>query len=74
MMTLEVDEVTNTLVVMAPPPLLEEITALVASLDTAAAENSTRSVKLIPLKPLSADRMEKVLDMIIRGGPSGAKP
>jgi type II secretory pathway component GspD/PulD (secretin) len=69
-----VDEVTNSLIVMAPGPLAEEITKLAETLDEAALADRSRSVRIIPLKKTNVGRMEGALDMLLRSGggsPSG---
>jgi len=65
---LAVDEVTNSLIVMAPSPLIEEITELAKSLDEAAADNPARRVKLIHLEKANATRVQEALQRILRGG------
>jgi hypothetical protein len=61
-----VDEVTNSLVVMAPTPLADQITQLAASLDEAAGKNPAVELKIIALKNANALRVEKALDTIIK--------
>jgi type II secretory pathway component GspD/PulD (secretin) len=65
-----VDAATNSLIVMAPAPLLEEIKELVNSLDQAAGENPARQVKIIPLTKASSTRVQEALDKILRSGSS----
>jgi type II secretory pathway component GspD/PulD (secretin) len=65
-----VDEVTNSLVVMAPAPLIDDITELVQSLDEAAANDPARTVTIIPLQKTNASRVQKALDEILRSGNS----
>jgi type II secretory pathway component GspD/PulD (secretin) len=66
MMTLGVDEATNSIVVMAPRPLAEEVAQLVGELDEAALSDNSRSVKVVKLKSASADEVKQVLDRLIR--------
>jgi type II secretory pathway component GspD/PulD (secretin) len=66
LMTLGVDTATNSIVVMAPRPLAEEVAQLVGELDTAALSDNSRSVKVVRLKSASADQVKVVLDQLIR--------
>ncbi len=66
MMTLGVDEATNSIVVLAPQPLAEEVAQLVGELDEAALRDNARSVKVVKLKSASADEVKQVLDRLIR--------
>ncbi len=63
---LSVEDVTNSVVVMAAEPMVEEIKAVVEVLDKAAGSESSRGVKIIPLKKASSERVEKALDIILR--------
>ncbi len=47
---LAVDEVTNSLIIVAPPPLAERLADFARSLDAAAMENASREVSIISLK------------------------
>ena len=67
LLTLGTDELTNTLIVMAPTDLVEEITEVVKQLDEAAlGENPARSLKIISLKKLNSDRLDEALNMLLR--------
>jgi type II secretory pathway component GspD/PulD (secretin) len=59
-----VDETTNSLVIKAAPPLLDEIVRLAETLDEAAAQNSSRQLKIISLKKTNAKAIEEALDRI----------
>ncbi len=72
LLTIDVEEKTNSLVVMAPANLLEEITQLVEKLDRAVLENPSRGVTIIPLKKVNSKRLEKALDLIMDDA-AGAK-
>jgi len=65
LLTLEVDERTNSLVVMAPTNLFEEIEELVEEMDNAAIDDSARRLKVIQLKRLNTRSLEQSLDMLI---------
>ena len=60
-----VDEMTNSLIVMATSPLLEEIIELAQTLDERAGESPARQIKIIPLKKTSASRVEEALQKIL---------
>jgi len=64
---LSVETTTNSLVVMASAPLVEEIKRVVNTLDEAAGSDPSRSVSIIPLKKASSERVEKALDVILKG-------
>jgi type II secretory pathway component GspD/PulD (secretin) len=66
LMTLGVDDATNSVVVMAPRPLAEEVSQLVGELDEAALKDNSRSVQVVKLKATSADQVKQVLDRLIR--------
>ncbi|NQT15343.1 MAG: hypothetical protein HQ582_21485, partial [Planctomycetes bacterium] len=59
-----VDEGTNSLVVMAPSPLKEEIAELANTLDEAAGKDPARRVKIIPLEKADPDRVQRALEQI----------
>ena len=67
LLTVEVDDLSNTLVVMAPTTLVEEIEQLVAQMDKAAAGDSTRSLKVIQLKKLNSKTLRKSLNLLMNG-------
>ncbi|MBI3836464.1 MAG: hypothetical protein HY288_00845 [Planctomycetia bacterium] len=66
LMTLGVDDTTNSIVIMAPGPLVKEVSELVAALDGAALDDSSRGVKIVKLKSTSAQRVKDTLDTIIK--------
>jgi len=59
-----VDEGTNSLVVMATSPLLDEIIDLAEKLDEEADKNPSRRVKIIPLEKINASRLQRALEQI----------
>ncbi len=67
---LSVETTTNSLVVMASAPLVEEIKRVVNTLDGAAGSDPSRSVSIIPLKKANAERVERALDVILKSAPS----
>ncbi|HUT95809.1 MAG TPA: secretin N-terminal domain-containing protein [Thermoguttaceae bacterium] len=60
-----VDEGTNSLVVMATSPLLDEIIDLAEKLDEEAGKNPSRRVKIIPLEKTNASRVQRALEQIL---------
>jgi type II secretory pathway component GspD/PulD (secretin) len=66
LMTLGVDETTNSIVIMAPGPLVKEVTDLVRELDDAALNDSSRGVRIVKLKSTSAQRVKEILDVLIK--------
>jgi type II secretory pathway component GspD/PulD (secretin) len=60
-----VDEVTNSLVIRAPAPLIDDITQLAEQLDRAAGEDPSRGLKIIRLQKANAASVQEALDMII---------
>lgn len=64
-----VDEATNSLIVMAPSPLLDEILKLVGSLDQAAEQNPARRLRIISLQKASASRVDEALQRILKSRP-----
>ncbi|MCA9102606.1 MAG: hypothetical protein KDA63_15710, partial [Planctomycetales bacterium] len=59
-LTMGVDEQTNSLVVMASTPLLDEIREVVASLDKSA-EEAYQTVKVLPLESTNTQAVERAL-------------
>jgi type II secretory pathway component GspD/PulD (secretin) len=66
-LSLSVDEMTNTLIVMGPNDLVEEIAELVQQLDDAAlGDNPTRTLKIMTLKKLNSQRLNQALEQLMR--------
>jgi type II secretory pathway component GspD/PulD (secretin) len=65
LLTVEVDETTNSLVLMAPANLLEEVSALITRLDEAAATSAARRLKIIPLKKTRSTHVMELLEKIV---------
>ncbi len=65
LLTLEVDENTNMLIVRAPPELREEIREFVEQIDKQAATQSNRHVRVIQLRQSKSDRMQSVLQQFL---------
>jgi type II secretory pathway component GspD/PulD (secretin) len=69
---LTVDEVTNSLIITAPPSVAQRLAAFARSLDESTAENA-REITIVPLKTTNAARLQKMLDLFIDDAP-GARP
>jgi type II secretory pathway component GspD/PulD (secretin) len=64
-LTIGVDEQTNSLVIMASKPLLDEVREMVEALDVAADE-AYHTVKVVPLEKTNAEAVQKALNMFTR--------
>ena len=69
-----VDEITNSLIVKAPPRILDDITRFAESIDTAADEDPARRLHVIQLKTSNALRVQEMLDAMMRGGTGTYRP
>jgi type II secretory pathway component GspD/PulD (secretin) len=65
LLTLDVDQTTNSIVMRAPPELREEIKAFVERLDGQASQRPSRGIRVIRLKNSKADRMQAVLQQFM---------
>ena len=64
---LSVERITNSLVVRAPAPLIDDIVQLATRLDEEAGLQRARGLKIIPMQKFSAERMEEALEAILKG-------
>lgn len=64
-MTLSVDEGTNSLIVVAPGPLLEEVEQLADSLDTPT-RDARHTVRVLALEHISSEALDKAMKLIMR--------
>jgi type II secretory pathway component GspD/PulD (secretin) len=62
LLTLEADKATNSIIVLGPPQLAEEVTALIGQLDTGAAEAAARGIRVISLKNIRSELIQEVLE------------
>jgi len=68
-LTLDVDETTNSIVMRAPPELRQETKGFVQSLDSQATKKRSRHVRVIRLHQSKSDRMQALLEeFILRSG------
>ena len=65
---LSVDRITNSLVIKAPSPLIDEIEQLATTLDEAAGEQRERGLRIIPLQKTNARHVHAALETIIKSG------
>ena len=65
---LTVDQTTNSLIIKAPPQIVDTVTRFAKSLDTAAVEDPSRKLRVIPLKNANAARVQQALNAMMRGG------
>ncbi|HID21557.1 MAG TPA: hypothetical protein EYP14_04055, partial [Planctomycetaceae bacterium] len=71
LLTVDVEDQSNSLVVMGPTPLLEEIKQLVDELDRVAKEERDRQIRVIPLKKTNSLRVQQALQMLRGRGGTG---
>jgi type II secretory pathway component GspD/PulD (secretin) len=68
LMTLGIDEDTNSILVVAPTSLIEEVRKFAQELDRAADEHPRRAVKIVPLRKTNAAEMDRALQRVLRSG------
>ena len=68
LLTLDIDETTNSIVMRAPRQLSEEIEEFVTELDEQAKDGGKRNISLVPLKSMNTEQMQDALEMLMRGG------
>ena len=66
-----VDQITNSLIITAPPTLAKQIAAFATSLDDSAVEDISRETAIVPLKHINADRAQKILNLIMNDASRG---
>ena len=65
LLTLDVDETTNSIVMRAPPELRQEIQTFVTKLDNGAGRNRSRNVRVIQLQRGKSDLIREALEQFI---------
>ena len=65
-LTLEIDEVTNSIVVFAPEKLGQEVAQFVRQLDDNAAENASQTVDIISLERMNTKSLQQALQILSR--------
>lgn len=68
LLTLDVDETTNSIVMRGPRQLCEEIEGFIQELDEQAKDGGKRNISLVPLKGMNSDQIEDALQLLMRGG------
>ena len=72
LLTLSVDEVTNSIIIMAPNSLTEQVAKMIEELDEASLNENSQGMNIISTKRMSSSRAKKILDQILdksRKGP-----
>jgi type II secretory pathway component GspD/PulD (secretin) len=65
-LTLEMDELTNSIIVFAPPQLGKEVADLIRQLDENAKDNASRRINIIALERMNTKRLQQALDLLSR--------
>ena len=65
LLTLEVDDITNSIVVLAPNELSQEVTELIQTLDENARGNDDRDIRIVTLKNTNVGQLEEALSELI---------
>jgi type II secretory pathway component GspD/PulD (secretin) len=65
LLTLGIDEITNSLVIRAPLELAEEVERFVKTLDEQAAAQRARAIRIIPLERTKSTRVREALELMI---------
>jgi type II secretory pathway component GspD/PulD (secretin) len=66
LLTLQVDEVTNSIVVLAPRELAQEVGKLIAQLDDNARRNDSRDISIVTLRETNVGQLQEALDQLLR--------
>jgi hypothetical protein len=76
LLTLQVDQVTNSIVILAPGQLGEEVVELVQQLDQKAEAEDARRIGIVPLKSANVEQLEEALEQLMRDrrGRSRSRP
>ena len=65
LLTLEVDTVTNSIIVLAPKLLGEQVSKVINRLDNSAVSDDTRTVKIIPLTGVKSEILQDAIERFI---------
>ena len=65
LLALSVDETTNSIVIMAPQAIADQVTSLIEELDEAALTDNSKGMTIIPLQRMNSTRTQKVLNLIL---------
>jgi type II secretory pathway component GspD/PulD (secretin) len=69
LLTLSVDEVSNAIVMRAPPELAREVTEFIKQVDTQASVSRSRGVRVVPLTQSNADQILQAIESIRADSP-----
>ena len=64
-LAISVDQATNSIVIMAPNALAEQVTTLIKELDDAALTENSHAMEIIATKRMSSMRAQKILNLIM---------
>jgi type II secretory pathway component GspD/PulD (secretin) len=67
LLTVGVDETTNSIVLRAPTDLAKEVTEFIEQMDRQSVEKPASRVMVVPLKSVNAERIEKAIESLLRG-------
>lgn len=65
LLTLSVDDVSNSIVIMAPKSLADQVTKLIEELDQASLNENSQAMNLVPTTRMSSVRAQKILNQIL---------
>jgi type II secretory pathway component GspD/PulD (secretin) len=68
LLTLGVDTITNSIIVMAPPQLRDQVRSVIEQLDNAVETEPGEQVEIIQFRNASPARIQKALDMLLKDG------
>ena len=71
LLTLEIDRLTNSIIVLAPQQLSREVAALVQRLDSSAKDGASGRIRIIPLEEVNSEQMSQALDLLLERRTSG---
>ena len=66
LLTLEIDDVTNSIVVLAPSQLSSEVATLIKQLDENARQNDSRDIGIVTLRETNVDQLQDALEELLR--------
>ncbi|MBX3418060.1 MAG: hypothetical protein KF851_10690 [Pirellulaceae bacterium] len=72
-LTLGVDEITNSVIVMAPQQLRDQVQEVIEQLDLAVETQPGEGIEIIKFENSSPERIQKALDMLLNRRPSGRR-
>lgn len=73
LLTVAVDETSNSLIIRAPMELSREVVDFISELDSSARSNQTRRTDIITLETMNSRQLEQALDILQRRGGGGGR-